>query len=166
VADHVNRFARLISERGNRLGRAAGEERGCIVRRTRVRHCSGTLKQHEIVSHRSHGRKKYLSRISVDTPCKIAQSGGYDPVWRVWSRGNQRQFRAGRYRRNDYHYANYCVTVIVRVEAWLIPPVPPVEAITVTTLLPGGVPRVLGLPLLLLPHEVRAAANTRRAKKP
>jgi hypothetical protein len=32
---------------------------------------------------------------------------------------------------------NYCLMVTVRVVVWLIPPVPPVEAITVTTPNPG-----------------------------
>ena len=57
--------------------------------------------------------------------------------------------------------------VIVRVALWLIVPVPLVEGVRVTVLVPAGVPGLPGFPsLLLLPHEVRPAANTRRANKP
>ena len=50
--------------------------------------------------------------------------------------------------------AHYCVMVIVRAVVWLIVPVPIVEAVRVTVLVPGEVPT-----FLVLPHEAKLAAN-------
>jgi hypothetical protein len=65
------------------------------------------------------------------------------------------------------HHAGYCVIVIVKAAVWLIAPVPLVEAVTETVLAPAGVPGLPGFAaLLLLPHEVSPAANTRRTNMP
>ena len=66
--------------------------------------------------------------------------------------------------------------VIFNVAAWLAPPEPPVAAVTVMLLVPGGVPELVFLlfPLFPLPHEMidadkintENAASARRLRRP
>lgn len=57
--------------------------------------------------------------------------------------------------------------LMVRVADWLIAPKPPVDAVTVTVLVPAGVP---GFPPvfteLLLLHEIKPAVSTTIASTP